>query len=248
MLPLHDDNPTRIRPYVTWGLIAINAAVFVWQVSEGFLSDELSILLRYGEIPVFIAEGENLYTMFTSMFLHGDISHIFSNMLFLWVFGDNVEDRFGHGKYLFLYLIFGVIAGLVHTTYSLWISDPITISQCIMGYRFLLFPLPEPCIPAIGASGAVSGILGAYFVFYPRARVVTLVLFFLIRLIMIPAVALLGFWFLWQILQGLIGIGGNVAVWAHVGGFVAGFVVAKAAGVGSPTVYRPDVFDEDYYY
>jgi len=107
MLPLHDDNPTRIRPYVTWGLIAINAAVFVWQILAGFLSDPEPILLEWGEIPIFISEGERLYTVFTSMFLHGDPLHIFSNMLFLWVFGDNVEDRFGHGRYLILYLLFG---------------------------------------------------------------------------------------------------------------------------------------------
>ena len=241
MLPLHDDNPTRIRPYVTWGLIAINAAVFVWQVLAGFLSEPEPILLTYGEIPIFISEGERLYTVFTSMFLHGDPLHIFSNMLFLWVFGDNVEDRFGHGRYLILYLLFGVVAGLVHTTYSLWTLGSRTISECVF------FGL-DACVPAIGASGAVSGILGAYLVFYPRARVVTLVLFFFIRLIMIPAVALLGFWFLWQVLQGLVGIGGNVAVWAHVGGFVAGFVVAKVAGSAAPTVRRPDAFNEDFYY
>jgi membrane associated rhomboid family serine protease len=241
MLPLHDDNPTKTRPYVTWSLIAINIAVFVWQIAEGYFTNPFPILFEWGEIPLFIGRGEELHTMVTSMFLHGDPLHIGSNMLFLYVFGDNVEDRFGHGKYLILYLAFGIVAGLVHSYYALWVTGSATFPECAIEGL-------QACVPAIGASGAVSGILGAYFIFWPRARIVTVIfLFYFIRLIMIPAVALLGFWFFYQVLQGLLGIGGGVAVWAHIGGFVAGLAVAKLVALVSSPSYETDVFDEYYY-
>ncbi|MCP8323226.1 MAG: rhomboid family intramembrane serine protease, partial [Candidatus Methylarchaceae archaeon HK02M2] len=157
MFPLFDENPTRTKPYITWSLILINVLVFIWQISSGSYE---SIILDYGEIPIFVMTGQRLYTLFSSMFLHADIFHIIGNMLYLFIFGDNIEDRFGHIKYLFLYLIFGVIGGLAHS------------------YITLMFNGFDIFIPAIGASGAVSGVLGAYIVLFPRARVISVALLF----------------------------------------------------------------------
>ncbi|MFQ6075794.1 MAG: rhomboid family intramembrane serine protease [Candidatus Bathyarchaeia archaeon] len=199
MFPLYDENPSKTRPYVTWSLIALNVIVFVWWVSGGMSASVFDI---FGETPAYVLRGERLYTVFTSMFLHGGIAHIFGNMLYLFIFGDNVEDTFGHGKYLILYLFFGVVGGLVHS-----------------------FVTVTPDIPAVGASGAISGVLGAYVLFFPRARVVSIVpSYFFIRLARIPAVVFIGFWFLLQLL--LSGSPTGVAYWAHIGGFVAGFIAA----------------------
>ncbi len=208
MFPLFDENPTRTKPYITWSLILINVLVFIWQISSGSYE---SIILDYGEIPIFVMTGQRLYTLFSSMFLHADIFHIIGNMLYLFIFGDNIEDRFGHIKYLFLYLIFGVIGGLAHS------------------YITLMFNGFDIFIPAIGASGAVSGVLGAYIVLFPRARVISVaLLFYFIRIIRVPAIIFIGFWFILQPLYVLIG-GTGVAYWAHIGGFIAGFISALIA-------------------
>lgn len=157
-------------------------------------------------VPADILEGKNLHTLFTSMFLHANIPHIVGNMLFLFVFGDNVEDAFGHFRYLLFYLICGLAADFVHIA-------------------SLTTPW-ELAIPTLGASGAISGVMGAYVLMYPRARIQALVFAYFITVIRIPALFFLGFWFLLQLLYAWIDIGGGVAYWAHIGGFAAGMILA----------------------
>lgn len=187
-----------------WTLIALNVLVFYWEFTEGF-SDK--IFLVYGETPALIMQGEQLSSVLTSMFIHVDIWHIFGNMLYLFIFGDNVEDRFGHVKFLLLYLVFGVVGGLTHSAITV-MSDGI-----------------DQYLPAVGASGAIAGVLGAYIVFFPNARIVSIVpSFVFVRLARVPAYLFIGFWFILQILYS--GGSASVAYMAHVGGFVAGFVIA----------------------
>ena len=207
MFPLYDVNRSRHKPYVNWILIGLNVIVFLFQILS---EDERALILNYGVVPIYILHGERLYTLFTSMFMHANLFHIFGNMLYLWIFGDNVEDRFGHLKYLFLYLFFGLMGDLLHILMAYLGGDP---------YSLL--------IPAIGASGAISGVLGAYMIFYPRARIVTLVFaFYFIRTAVIPSIFFIGFWFLLQLLYATFGTLSGVAAWAHVGGFVAGMILA----------------------
>jgi membrane associated rhomboid family serine protease len=156
-------------------------------------------------VPADILQGKNLHTLFTSMFLHADIFHIGGNMLFLYIFGDNVEDAFGHFRYLLFYFICGIVADFAHTL-------SLTTSADLL-------------IPTLGASGAISGVLGAYIVMYPKAKILTLLLIRLIWIVPIPAVVFLGFWFLLQLLYTSLGVGGGVAYWAHIGGFVAGMML-----------------------
>ena len=204
MLPLYDENRSRTTPIVTWALIAANIIVFVWEITYNF---DQWIFFTFGEVPYLVFRGENLYTLITSMFLHADFWHILGNMLYLFVFGDNIEDRFGHVKYLFFYLIFGIVGGLAHAF--------ISVTEGGVG----------ACIPTIGASGAVSGILGAYIVLFPRARVVSVVpSFFFLRLARIPAIVFIGFWFIVQLLYA--GSMRGVAYMAHIGGFVTGLIMA----------------------
>jgi membrane associated rhomboid family serine protease len=211
MIPLKDDNPTRTFPIINYALILINVVVFVYQATlpphayKAFVMANATVPMR---IPEFLAGylGFKMafYPMFTSMFLHGGLMHLLGNMLFLYVFGDNVEDYFGHLAYLIFYLFCGVGSGFVHVLFN-WHSS----------------------LPAIGASGAISGVMGAYAVLYPRANVLML---FFIFLIPIPAVFVLGYWFVLQFLEGVGGLGaantGGVAFWAHIGGFVIGLVIA----------------------
>lgn len=221
MIPLRDDNPRRTAPIVTIVLILANVAAFLYQVSLGQragqqLVFQLGVIparvpaLFSGQIPFTLAGIQGVFSpLFTSMFLHGGWMHLIGNMWFLWIFGDNVEDEFGHFGYLLFYLFCGVGAGLVHTVANL-----------------------HSTIPSIGASGAISGVMGAYIVLYPRTRVLTLVplvfFFFTLRL---PAIVILGLWFLLQFLNGLGSVGapatGGVAFWAHIGGFVLGALVAE---------------------
>lgn len=221
---------------MTWFLIFLNGLVFVWEFSRtaGF-SDDLAtarMMLQYGATPGFVLEGlrtldsEVLSTLLTSMFLHGGFTHIFFNMLFLFVFGDNIEDRFGHLRYLIGYLAFGIFASWAHI-YTSVVTEGIDVCT-----QRLIFQT-QTCTPAVGASGAISGVLGAYLLMFPSARIVTIVMWgYFIRLTRIPAILFLGFWFLLQLVQGLYGLGGNVAIFAHIGGFVAGaFVGALARAV-----------------
>jgi len=214
MIPLKDDNPTRSFPIINYLLIAANMLIFFYQATlpphaaKAFLMANATVPMR---IPAFLAGhvGFQLafYPLFTSLFLHGGLVHLLGNMLFLYVFGDNVEDVFGHFGYLIFYLVCGIGSGLTHVLFNL-----------------------HSTLPAIGASGAISGVMGAYAVFFPRAKVLML---FFIFLIPIPAVLVLGYWF---VLQFLAGVGqlsgpemGGVAFWAHIGGFLIGFAVALVA-------------------
>ncbi len=226
MFPLRDENPTELFPFVTILLIATN--VLVWLFVQGAGSGEMFLqsLCSYGAIPGEITGaiapgstvplgdarctigGMGVATVLTSMFMHGGWMHLVGNMWFLWVFGNNIEDSTGHVRYLLFYLLCGALAALAHI-----LTDP------------------GSGIPTVGASGAISGVMGAYMVLYPRVRVYTLVfLVVFIRVIPLPAVTLLALWFFLQLVSGAAagaGGGGGVAFWAHVGGFVAGVVLIK---------------------
>lgn len=215
MIPLRDSIPRRTFPLVTIGLIAANVFAFFVEVSQGRLVEEL--LLRYAFVPDRFFHpatwgGPSLATtvlpVFSSMFLHGGIAHLAGNLLFLWIFGDNLEDELGHGRFLLFYLACGAAA---------------TLAQGLADTRSI--------VPTIGASGAIAGVLGGYLVLFPRARIVTLVpLFVLFPLVELPAVLYLLLWFLFQFLMGSAGLAsgtgaaGGVAYWAHIGGFVAGLL------------------------
>ena len=206
MFPIHDDTE-RIhgRPYVNYSLIAINVIVFVWEVIvTGYFSDQQAvaeIFTNYGAIPIFILNGD-LLSILTSMFLHGGIAHLIGNMVFLFVFGDNIEDRFGHIKYLFIYIIWGAAAAIIHSFFAVSAGGGM--------------------VPAVGASGAISGVMGAYLVMFPRAKIFTVIVAFFITTVRIPALAYIPFWFILQVIFGLIDPFGGVAYVAHIGGFVAG--------------------------
>ena len=202
MIPLKDDIHSQKRPIITITLIALNVAVFIYQMSLG--REVNAFIFKFGMIPSDIVAGHNLYTLFSSMFVHGGFLHIIGNMLFLWIFGDNVEDAFGHFGYLLMYIVSGLAGAGVQILTAI-----------------------NSKIPTIGASGAISGVLGAYFILYPRAKVLALVpIFFFIRIMNLPAFIFLGFWFLLQLLYGSAGGGSGVAFFAHVGGFVAGVLMA----------------------
>ncbi|MCS7288533.1 MAG: rhomboid family intramembrane serine protease [Roseiflexus sp.] len=210
MLPLYDTVQARSFPFVNWSLIVANIAIFLVEVALG--ADAEWFVAALGVVPARLLANpgpDQIATLFTSMFLHGGWSHLLSNMLALYIFGDNVEDRMGGGRYLAFYLICGVIAALTHVFFN-----------------------PDSPIPTIGASGAISGVLGAYLILYPTARVITLIpVFFLPWFVEIPALVYLGMWFLSQLLNGTLAIiigaqgFGGVAWWAHAGGFVAGIVL-----------------------
>src|SRR6266566_6322123 len=202
MIPLRDIIPSRTTPYVTISLISLNVLVFLYELSLGRAVDAFT--LYFGLVPAAFS----WVTVFTSMFLHGGLLHVAGNMLYLWIFGDNVEDRMGHGRFLVFYLLCGVAAALAQTITA-----------------------PDSVIPMVGASGAIAGVMGAYFVLYPKSRIVTLIpLFFFFQIVEVPAIFFLGIWFLMQFLSGIGSIaeatrgaaGGGVAFWAHVAGFVAG--------------------------
>jgi membrane associated rhomboid family serine protease len=227
VFPLKDDNPSNTAPVVTVALIVLNALVFVYQISlqaggpdgaraaQAFIEEfglvpcRLTGACRVGpELPLPVV------TIFTSMFIHGGLFHIGGNMLYLWIFGNNVEDTLGHTRYLIFYLLSGIAAAL---------------AQSVVG--------PSSLVPMVGASGAISGVLGAYLVLFPGAHVTTLIVFgFFFRLVQIPAMVVLGFWIVLQVLNGLgsFGASGGVAFFAHIGGFVAGmgllFVLRPRAG------------------
>jgi membrane associated rhomboid family serine protease len=208
VIPLRDDIRSEKRPYVNWGLIGACVGVFVYQTLFDYQNPQSGDLIvrTYGMVPKDIVAGRHLWTLLTSMFLHGGFFHIAGNMLYLWIFGDNIEDAFGHFWFPIVYLSTGIVGSLL---------------QIVL--------MPGSSIPTIGASGAISGIMGAYFVLFPRARVLTLVpIFFFIRLFYLPAPLLLGFWILIQVLNGCgsaPGTGGGVAYFAHIGGFAAGIIL-----------------------
>jgi len=213
MFPYKDDNPTKSFPSVTIGIIVLNIVVFILQVLSS--GDGQRIVFAYGAIPHNIVSLEStqpihpFLTIFTSMFMHGGLFHIFGNMLYLWIFGNNIEDRIGHFRFIIFYLFCGIIAAFSHTLAA-----------------------ADSNVPMIGASGAVSGVLGAYLLLFPYARVHTVIfLGFFVQTVQIPALIVIGFWAIIQIVNGLITQGllnqGGVAWFAHVGGFIAGLVTIK---------------------
>ena len=213
MFPLKDDNPTTITPIVTVALIAVNVLIFLYQffLLEPQFHDRF--VYQYGAIPAVvvgklslnadIAAIPPILSVFTSMFLHGGLMHLVGNMWFLWIFGNNIEEAMGHLRFIIFYLICGILASWSHIA-----SDPGSV------------------LLSIGASGAIGGVMGAYIMLYPRARVWTFIfLFFFIRILYIPAGIILGYWFFIQLINGSATIGqeeGGVAFWAHIAGFVAG--------------------------
>jgi membrane associated rhomboid family serine protease len=204
MLPLGDDNPTRITPIITWALIIINIMGFIWEMLLDSGTYEQAIL-KYGFVPSLVTNGKAYYTFLTSMFLHGGILHIAGNMWYLHVFGDNVEDLCGYVPYLALYLVCG-FAGSLFQLFAEWGST----------------------IPSIGASGAISGVLGAYVYLFPNVRIRTAITWgFFIRITRLPAYVLIGFWFLYQVVLGMLAADASVAYAAHVGGFIAGLALAR---------------------
>jgi membrane associated rhomboid family serine protease len=220
VIPLRDANPTRHRPVVTIGLIALCVAIFAYelsiQASEGDAG--LDHLFRvYGLVPGALTGGSGAWlSVLASMFLHADPFHIGFNMLYLWIFGNNIEDRLGHVGFLAFYLGGGIVAAATQVLVA-----------------------PSSTVPVIGASGAIAAVLGAYLVLYPRARVLSLVYFGLFfQLIRVPAIVLLGFWFAVQVFSALVASGssdsaGGVALFAHIGGFLAGIAVGLLVRGGS---------------
>jgi len=212
LIPLKDNNPSRSYPVVNITLLFANVVVYLYQLALPPHDQQLFILSNAtipARIPAFLGGHVGFEAAFlpliTSMFLHSGFLHLAGNMLFLWIFGDNVEDSFGHLPYLFFYGACGLGAGLLHVLFNLGST-----------------------IPALGASGAISGVMGAYMVLYPRERILTLVFIFVVP---IPAVFILGYWFLLQFLAGIDALGtsakGGVAVWAHVGGFLLGVLLTQ---------------------
>lgn len=213
MIPFKDDNPTQTFPFITIGLIAINCLIFIWELASSF--DITRAAYSYGAIPrnlVSLETSQPIHpaiSIFTSMFLHGGFFHIAGNMLYLWIFGNNIEDSLGHFRFLIFYLFSGIIAAYSHA-----------------------FSESQSIIPMIGASGAVSGILGAYLLLFPHARVHTLlILGFFVQIVRIPAVFVIGFWIIIQLINGILSKGllnqGGVAWFAHIGGFLAGILTIK---------------------
>jgi membrane associated rhomboid family serine protease len=214
LIPLRDTIPSRTAPVVTVALIAVNVIVFLHEAALGPYLERF--VFAYGLVPRRLVfwpgaplDPARFLPLVTSMFWHGGWLHLLGNMLYLWIFGDNVEDKLGHLRYLIFYLAAGVAAALTQVA-----LDPTSV------------------LPTVGASGAIAGVLGAYLISYPRARVLTLVPIFIFPwFVEIPAFAYLIFWFLLQLLQGVGQLGmpqtGGVAVWAHVGGFIAGVALVK---------------------
>jgi membrane associated rhomboid family serine protease/HSP20 family molecular chaperone IbpA len=242
MFPIHDDTERMHgRPWLNYGMIGINIAVFVWQISVdpscilGCQNQEM--FLQYGTLPVLVFEEpqRGAATIVTSMFMHGGGAHILGNMVFLFVFGDNIEDRYGRIKYVLIYLGWGAAAALAHSAYAVSTG--------------------AGTVPAVGASGAISGILGAYLVMYPRAKVFTILVMLFITTVRIPVLIYIPFWFgmqvLFQVLELAGGGAGGVAYLAHIGGFAAGAATGlvwrllpdslkyKGGAPGTGTIYKP---------
>ena len=214
MIPLRDDNPTEITPVVTVAFIIACVLVFLYETSLPMPSGEAFVYM-YGAIPAVVLGHTQLppelvslpayATLISSMFLHGGWMHLIGNMLYLWIFGNNIEDVMGHAKFVVFYLVCGVLAALSHALID-----------------------PESLIPMVGASGAISGILGGYLLLYPHARVLVLVPYGFIGTFNVPAAMVLGLWFFMQVFSGGMSLGhqgGGVAFFAHIGGFLAGMAL-----------------------
>lgn len=214
MIPLRDANPSRTVPFLTYGLIVVNALVFLFELSLG--EGLNAFIFQFGVVPsrlmsdvgTFEVGAATFLPLFSSMFLHGGWMHLIGNIWFLHVFGDNIEDQFGHARYLFFYVASGLAAALTQVAIN-----------------------PTSDIPMVGASGAIAGVMGAYVLMFPRARVFTLIpIFFFFQVLELPAVLFLGIWFLMQFASGMLALGvggdaGGVAWWAHIGGFACGAIL-----------------------
>jgi rhomboid family protein len=230
MIPLKDDAPRFRTPFINYFLIAANVVVFLYEVTLPGHAALNSFIFQFGEVPAriplwlsggevpaqfvqqvgqrYVSAGSALLPIFTSMFLHGGWMHLISNMWVLWIFGDNIEDQLGHFGYLVFYLVAGTLASLTHIAFNFY-----------------------SLVPSVGASGAIAGVMGAYFILFPSARVLTWVFLFFVWL---PAWIVLGYWFVVQFMTGAATAiastaqtGGGIAFWAHVGGFVSGVVIIK---------------------
>jgi membrane associated rhomboid family serine protease len=221
VIPLRDVVPSRTTPYITITIIALNTLAWLFELSlpHDVLNEFITL---YGVVPAAFAPA----TLVTSMFLHGSWSHVLGNMWYLWIFGDNVEDRVGHGRFIVFYLLCGIVAALGQVAVA-----------------------PHSTLPTIGASGAIAGVMGAYFVLYPRSRVLTLIPWIFLQIVELPAIVLLGFWFVMQLFSaGTIAMttssnGGGVAFAAHVVGFLV--------GMGGVFLFKQralDPWDEANYY
>ena len=214
MIPLKDNSKTSTFPIVNTTFIVINILLFIYEI--WFTKDLQLFFYQYGLVPYVVTTdlqigiAHRVYPFFTSMFLHSGWFHIIGNMLFLYIFGDNIEDRMGHFKYLIFYILIGLIAALIQFLSSI-----------------------NSTVPIIGASGAISGVIGAYLLFYPKAKILTIVpILFFIRIIYIPATVFILIWFVFQFIGGIgslnrAGDVGGVAFWAHLGGFLAGLIIAQ---------------------
>lgn len=237
MIPLRDENPTRTTPFINHSLVAINIAVFVYQIMLASGADpeaQMAFIQTMAVTPDLVTSPSTWgqtpipapLTLLTSMFVHGGFMHLAGNMLYLWVFGDNIEDNLGHLNYLMFYLACGMGAA---------------VAQVIVE--------PGSTVPMVGASGAIAGVLGAYLVMHPQAKVLTLVfLVIFIRIMYLPAAVLLGIWFAIQIFSAFTGGGGGVAWYAHIGGFLVGVLligsyIGGSGGGGKPRrVHNPHDF------
>lgn len=232
MFPISDDNPTYTRPYVTYGLIILNILCFLYQLSlepqqldrlfqsAAIIPSELTASIQGQVIPEGLPEWA---TLITSQFLHGSWLHLLGNMLYLWIFGNNVEDKLGHLKFLVFYLLCGALAGLTQWFFS-----------------------QNSDIPSLGASGAIAGVMGAYIIRFPRARILTLISIFPVR---VPAILFLGIWFVQQAFYSFTSLGpttnigmenGGIAYWAHAGGFAFGAILGPVFGIFSDSKARPN--------
>lgn len=206
MFPIRDHNPSGRTPYVTYALIAANLLAYLGYF--GLMGDERALLQFYADwaiVPAWLSEGRQVYTLLSSLFLHAGFMHLGGNMLFLWIFGDNLEDEMGHLPYLLFYLACGIGAGLIHVVSG-----------------------PDSLVPTVGASGAIAGVLSGYLLLFPKAKVDILIIFIVFfRIFPLPAWLMLGLWFGMQLLGGVASDPdmGGVAYWAHIGGFVLGLLL-----------------------
>ena len=215
MIPIRDRNPSGTFPYVTMGIIIINVLIFLYELSLGSGLGEF--IMKFGVVPLKVSYYSQVpdltfintfFPFISSMFLHGGFVHLIGNMWFLWIFGDNIEDKLGHFRFIAFYFLCGIIASSVHVFFN-----------------------SQSNVPCVGASGAIAGVLGAYMVTFPRARVITIVpLFVFIQVMELPAIVVLGFWFVIQFFNGAASItasasGAGVAWWAHIGGFAGGVMI-----------------------
>ncbi|MFC7702818.1 rhomboid family intramembrane serine protease [Plastorhodobacter daqingensis] len=222
MFPIRDHNPSNKTPFVTYALIAINVLVFLSYLPR--FGDDMQIMsffLRWGMVPQLLTQGDGGWlTLVTSMFLHGGWLHLGGNMLFLWIFGDNLEEEFGHGGFLLFYLACGIGAAL---------------------WQYATAPMSP--VPVVGASGAIAGVMGGYLLLFPRARVdILLIIIIFFRIITVPAWVMLGIWFGLQLMNGVMSDAtmGGIAYWAHAGGFIVGFAATLPLWLrrGGPGFWR----------